>query len=275
MRAGEGEKDFAEWLLKLGNGELKVEFGEDIIKIPDECIVKDDLIDEMYNTNLNIDDIKHICIFCPKNDNVDFLNGKILHKILKTDSKKYTSIDNVLTDDEEERNNFPIEFLNSITPSGMPPHELELKVGAPVMILRNLNASKGQCNGTRAIVKGLHENMIDVEIIAGANAGQRVFLSRITLSTKGTDLPFILNRRQFPIKLAFCMTINKSQGQTFKKIGIYLPQPVFSHGQLYVAFSRVSKMTDVKIKIENYVKQGRLKNDDQVYTRNIVYKELL
>ncbi len=39
MRTGEGEKDFAEWLLKLGNGGLKVEFGEDIIKIPDECIV--------------------------------------------------------------------------------------------------------------------------------------------------------------------------------------------------------------------------------------------
>jgi ATP-dependent exoDNAse (exonuclease V) alpha subunit len=65
--------------------------------------------------------------------------------------------------------------------------------------------------------------LIDVEIIAGANAGQRVFLSRITLSTKVTDLPSILNRRQFPIKLAFCMTINKSQGHTFKKIGIYLP----------------------------------------------------
>ena len=115
--------------------------------------------------------------------------------------------------------------------------------------------------------------MLDVEIIAGANIGQRVFLSRINLSTKGNDLPFLLNRRQFPVKLAFCMSINKSQGQTFKKIGIYLPQPVFSHGQLYVAFSRVSKLDNIKIKIENYLNQGQLKCDGRVFTRNIVYKE--
>ena len=94
--------------------------------------------------------------------------------------------------------------------------------------------------------------MLDVEIIAGSNIGNRIFLSRIKLSTKGTDLPFTLNRTQFPVKLAFCMSINKSQGQTFSKIGIYLPQPVFSHGQLYVAFSRVSKLENIKIKIEDY-----------------------
>jgi hypothetical protein len=77
------------------------------------------------------------------------------------------------------------------------------------------------------------------------------------------------------VKLAFCMSINKSQGQTFIKIGIYLPQPVFSHGQLYVAFSRVSKLENIKIKIDDYPKQGRLKGDKRVYTRNIVYNELL
>jgi hypothetical protein len=117
--------------------------------------------------------------------------------------------------------------------------------------------------------------MIDVEIIAGANIGNRIFLSRINLSTKGNDLPFLLKRRQFPIKLAFCMSINKSQGQTFKKIGIYLPQPGFSHGQSYVAFSRVSRLEDIKIKIENYPKQGNLKGDKRFFTRNKVYKEFL
>ena len=71
------------------------------------------------------------------------------------------------------------------------------------------------------------------------------------------------------------MSINKSQGKKFSKIGKYLPQPVFSHGQLYVAFSRVSKLDTIKIKIDDYPKQGRLKGDKRVYTRNIVYKELL
>jgi hypothetical protein len=175
----------------------------------------------------------------------------------------------------------------------MPPHELKLKVGATVMLLRNLNAASCQCNGTRAIIRGikllhclklffilffvvgLYPNMIDVEIIAGNNIGNRIFLSKINLSTKGNDLPFLLNRRQFPVKLAFCMSINKSQGQTFKKIGIYLPQPVFFHGQLYVAFSRVSKLENIKVKVDNYPQQGHLKGDHRVYTRNIVYKELL
>ena len=71
------------------------------------------------------------------------------------------------------------------------------------------------------------------------------------------------------------MTINKSQGQTFKKIGIYLPQPVFSHGQLYVAFSRTSKMSNLRIKILDLDnKQGQLK-PNQYFTKNIVYHELV
>jgi ATP-dependent exoDNAse (exonuclease V) alpha subunit len=51
------------------------------------------------------------------------------------------------------------------------------------------------------------------------------------MSPTDSDLPFKLKRLQFPVLLAFAMTIDKSQGQTLKKVGIYLPKPVFSHGQ--------------------------------------------
>ena len=61
--------------------------------------------------------------------------------------------------------------------------------------------------------------------------------------------PFKMQRRQFPIVMSFAMTINKSQGQSLKKVGIYLERPIFTHGQLYVALSRVKRLEDIKILI--------------------------
>ena len=94
------------------------------------------------------------------------------------------------------------------------------------------------------------------------------------------DLPVTLKRLQFPVLLAFAMTINKSQGQTFDRVGIYLPEPVFRHGQLYVAFSRATSREGVKVKIEETNNQGKLlrnradaseEDKHQVFTKKIVY----
>src|ERR1700679_2247389 len=74
---------------------------------------------------------------------------------------------------------------------------------------------------------------------------------RIELTPSDDNLPFQLSRRQFLIRLAYAMTINKSQGQTFDKVGLFLPKPVFSHGQLYVAFSRVRAKENIKVKLPN------------------------
>jgi len=111
--------------------------------------------------------------------------------------------------------------------------------------------------------------MIDCEVATGSNKGSRVIIPRITMTPSDVFLPFKLRRHQFPIRLSFAMTINKSQGQTFERLGLILPQPVFSHGQLYVAFSRVRSLTSIKIQL---IKD---KNSEKNRTRNIVFKEVL
>nr|GEX59345.1 DNA helicase [Tanacetum cinerariifolium] len=109
------------------------------------------------------------------------------------------------------------EYLNSLNFVGFPPHRLELKVGAPIILIRNLNISGGLCNGTRLIVTQLLSKVIEARIITGTRISEKVFLPHISLINRDLQLPFIFKRKQFPIKLSYAMTINKSQS------GIILP----------------------------------------------------
>ena len=146
-----------------------------------------------------------------------------------------------------------------------------LKKGVPIILLRNLSPIEGLCNGTRLIVRDFYNHVIDAEILTGSHFGKRVFIPRISITPSDTELPFKLIRRQFPVRLAFAMSINKAQGQTIPNMGLYLPNPVFTHGQLYVALSRVQS----KHKISVLVKDGGVDDKPDVYTKNIVYKEIL
>jgi ATP-dependent DNA helicase PIF1 len=84
------------------------------------------------------------------------------------------------------------------------------------------------------------------------------------LESDEDEFGFKLQRRQFPIRLAFAMTINKSQGQSVDRVGLHLEQPVFSHGQLYVALSRCTSASQVHI----------FNNTNQPKTRNVVYHSI-
>jgi ATP-dependent DNA helicase PIF1 len=115
-------------------------------------------------------------------------------------------------------------------------------------MLRNLDPANGLCNGTRLVVRAYQRNSIDAEIVLGQHVGKRIFLPRIPLCPSDDEMfPFQFKRKQFPIRLSFAMMVNKSQGQTIPNVGVYLPAPVFSHGQLYVAMSRATTRTNIKI----------------------------
>ena len=157
----------------------------------------------------------------------------------------------------------------------MPPHILNLKVGAFIMLLRNLNPKKGLLNGTRLVVRSLHRNCIKAEIITGSNKGEEICIPRIDLEPSESTLPFRMKSHQFPLILAFAMTINKSQGQSFNHVGVYLPEPVFAHGQLYVALTRGRYHENLKVLVKNTDHQGDLLKNSIIFTRNIVIKEIL
>ncbi|KAD0111624.1 hypothetical protein E3N88_44772 [Mikania micrantha] len=121
-------------------------------------------------------------------------------------------------------------------------------------------------------VRRFQHNVIDAEIAIGQHTGKRVFLPRIPLCPSEDDMfPFKLKRKQFPIQLSFSMTINKAQGQTIPHVGVYLPNSVFSHGQLYVALSRGISRENTKVLVHPAKDFGR----EGVYTSNVVFREVL
>jgi ATP-dependent DNA helicase PIF1 len=199
-------------------------------------------------------------ILCPTNEDVDSIN-EIATKLLPGAVKEFLSADAIVKDSNTTL--YPTEFLNTINPP-VPPHKLSLKVGQPIILLRNLASNMGLCNGTRLIVKALFAHLIHAEIAIRNLKGKSVYIPKIPLIPSDTGLPFDFKRNQFPIRPAFAITINKSQGQTLKKVGVYLNQPVFTHGQLYVSLSRVSGFEDISITLEK----------GQKTTRNVVYNDV-
>ena len=106
----------------------------------------------------------------------------------------FVSADSVPVEDNSAIN-YPEELLTTMAPIGIPPHELKLTVGCPVMLLRNMSGFKGLANGTRLIVTSFTSpRLIEAEIITGSHVGKHMWLPRIELSPSDSDMPFTLKR---------------------------------------------------------------------------------
>ena len=295
---------FADMLQRIGEGTEQVypTHGEDCIRIPPEMCCKGgqdacigDLIEEVYGELIGAGPgvadpaarsryIIERAILTPLNVDVDAVNKMVGERVtlpdpvtgLPGEKVTYLSVDSVV--EGEQAGTYPLEFLNSLSFSGVPPHELPLQVGSPIILLRNM--AGGLANGTRMIVTKLMPHVIEAEVATGPKAGERVCIPRLSITPSDVEnMPFTLRRRQYPVRAAFAMTVNKSQGQTLKRVGIYLPKSVFSHGQLYVAMSRVGSKEGVCVLVLNGWREAVQDSElgdapEGVYTRNVVYKEV-
>ena len=159
--------------------------------------------------------LKGRSMLAPTNREVDAIND-LLESWIPGTAQKFTSSDTL--ENYQDIMRFNIEYLNTLCPTGFPRHLLSLKPGMPIMLLRNICPNEGLCNGTKLIYqRNLSSRLLECRVVA---TGKIVFLPRIKLIPSGGTTSFDWARRQFPVRLAFCTTINKAQGNIYKYIYI-------------------------------------------------------
>jgi hypothetical protein len=273
---GEDDREFASWLLDIGHGRHIREDGTISLRNGMECDSSSSLIDFVY-PGINStpppppEYFLNRMILAPRNADVSEINEMVLQS-MTGDSRTYISADKIIeeagADGPDQDNQIPVEFLRSLNSGSLPPGELTLKIGCPLILLRNLAPAAGLCNGSRMILLRMSNRVLEARLVGGDHDGEIVLIPRISLTPSNTtDFPFKLCRRQFPGRLAFALTINKSQGQSVKNVGLDLRVPVFSHGQLYVAFSRATSGNRIRVLLPESSTASR--------TTNVVYPEVL
>lgn len=264
------QKEFADYLLKIGEDKFEKDENDEIEleqNLISDAKTTEEFLNYFYDkeqfTEENSDQFTNTAILAPLIKNVNELNEMIIDRLASKNERRYYSQDTICK--ESAGLEIPVETLNKEDQSGLPPHELHLKTGATVMLIRNLNPSAGLCNGTRIRVTELLDHLIKGVIISGKFKKTPVVIPRIGLYSDDQE-PIRFKRQQFPLRLAFALTINKAQGQTLEKVGIYLKNPVFSHGQLYVALTRAKNVNGIKVFLDPEKKTKK--------TCNIVYHEM-
>ena len=142
--------------------------------------------------------------------------------------------------DSEDDCRYPVEFLNSLSVPGLPDHILNLKTGMPVILLRNLCPKSGLCNGVRLIVKAVLNKRLVAVHFSNRESTETMLIPRISLVVDETaSVPLKWKRRQFPLKPAFSLTINKVHEWLFGSKYLCFPT-VSSTQRLLVSTTRIT-----------------------------------
>ncbi|XP_041021231.1 uncharacterized protein LOC121262708 [Juglans microcarpa x Juglans regia] len=182
---------FSDYVLEVGNG-MPPNIIDETIKILNGMLVPNDddntyldhLIEDVFHNiqeySANISTMRNRAILTSKNGSVDEINALLIHRF-PGEVQRYYSFDETIDASEQS---IMEDFLNTLTPNGLPPHGLLLKKNCLIMLLRNINPSEGLCNGTRLICRAFDRNIIDGEIAVGHHIGKKGVHSKDTILTK-------------------------------------------------------------------------------------------
>jgi hypothetical protein len=248
--------DYVEFLENVGNGVIET------VQVPHDRVVPDveRMIDNVYGNH-----------FAPGNqilaltlETCATVNQACLER-LPGDVVECPSADTY--EDCADPDQYPHDYVESLQIPGAPPFKLHLKIGARYMCIRNLDMQRGLINGTMLQLLQIGQRFLQFRIMNGSGAGgvEMVMKSVFAIAPEASGLPFTISRRQYPIISAYCLSVHKAQGQSLKHVGLIFESDPFTHGQLYVALSRVACWLCVTVMLHS----------QQYDIRNLVLKHLL
>ena len=184
----------------------------------------------------------------------------------------YLSCDRVKeVEDPSERLPSAVEsdYLTMLNEPGVPPHRLCLKVGSICSIMRNLSVEKGLVKNARVRIVQLGRYILQVEVLRDRSSVEDrcFYIPRISFDFQPHRTSWTVERRQFPLRLAYATTFNSCQGLTLDKVVLDLTNPVFAHGQLYTSLSRVRRSSDIRLLLAP--------DNEDCQTVNVVHPQLL
>ena len=277
-------QDWSEWLLKVGDGMVSPAIeGTNIIEVPKQmvCKTKQELENKVYNNfeaNYNNEEyLVQRAIMSSTNKTIQECNYDMIRRI-PTPEEPTVYLSRDICEDADDQMRYDADWLNKMETSGLPPHRLILKVGAVIILIKNLSVRLKHVNGGQYLVTRLTDNLIFAQKLGAADGDDsEILIPRIPTISKDTGGTFVsFKRTQFPVLVAYYLTLNRAQGQTLQRSGMYLPRSVFSHGHLYVGFSRNGDPLKgfVFAGQEEFENVEHLLDTSKTYTRNVVCSEI-